>query len=279
MQQTAPPSPQELKRQLAESERRVKELDAREQYLVEREHILDEGPLTITVLDETIKAKKFQLNSLKDKLKDCNLQLVKRRTELLDIDDKLAESKDVFDHLRISNEAETDSHSKIIRELKKEKRDIESEIADRKKYYDKQEKDIAAAVDEGNAVLRGIGYEVRSAQNQRNELLAEVAGIEMQKVNCMYELSELKSKADLEIADIEQSKDAILDSINKEKQYLSEITIQSKLITDETNKKVNMLKVKEQELLTREEAVRKDRVALETERRRWNSTKSLYGIN
>lgn len=231
------------------------------------------------MLDETIKAKKFQLNSLKDKLKDCNLQLVKRRTELLDIDDKLAESKDVFDHLRISNEAETDSHSKIIRELKKEKRDIESEIADRKKYYDKQEKDIAAAVDEGNAVLRGIGYEVRSAQNQRNELLAEVAGIEMQKVNCMYELSELKSKADLEIADIEQSKDAILDSINKEKQYLSEITIQSKLITDETNKKVNMLKVKEQELLTREEAVRKDRVALETERRRWNSTKSLYGIN
>lgn len=75
------------------------------------------------------------------------------------------------------------------------KQRVQDEIAERKKYLAEQEKVIADAIDEGNATLRGIGYEIQAEQQRRDDLRNEIAQLETMRTNAAFK----KVQADMEL--------------------------------------------------------------------------------
>lgn len=270
--------PQELQRLQADFDRQRKELKAREQFLDEREHIIDSGPLSIQILDETISAKEKQLEQLAADFAKKEAGYITRLRNLeREVEDR---NKDVH---ALLDEAKSisDGHDQQVdaqAELQKKSRQVEHDIAERKQYLKEQEKLIAEAIDEGNAALRGIGYEVQAAQEQLANIKQEVAAVETKRTNVAFELVQLEERSAHDKFAYEEDAERIREDLDVATAELAVVHSEKMEAIRQADEKLRQLEIKEQELVTIKDAVIKDRRQLEVDKRRWSSTRALYDI-
>jgi chromosome segregation ATPase len=270
--------PQDLQLLQADFARQAKELTAREEYLDERERLIESGPLDLKVLEETIKAKQGQLEQVKaDFLKKESWY--KTRLDGLEqkIDQKESKITELIDEVTALSDdmkVQTDLQFTLQTNIKL----LEKQIAERVEYQKQQEKLIEETIDEGNAALRGIGYEIQAAQEQRDSIKAEVAEVEMKKTDIAFELMQLEERFNKDKFELDEELDKIREQAHSERKTIAALKAEQGKIVADTKEKMHKLDVREQEIVTKQGALVRERKELEDDKRRWNSTKSLYDI-
>lgn len=271
-------TPQQIQRLQADFAKQAKELDAREEYLNEREHFLDQGPITLKVLDEQIRVKKLQLA-------DDDGEIEKRRQTLVAItkkqDEKIKAYTQHLDDLldsRAALNSELETLHEQYADAEKTKKQLQAEIDERKKYLAEQEKIIADTLDDGNMQLKSLQYKIRALDETRTETEAELIGLDSSKTELTFEIVSIEQQRDQAIADSAQATQAIQASIAAARAQLEGMITKNKKVTQEVEAKLKKLQLKEQELLAKQKAIHHERELLDTDKRRWESTKSLYSI-
>lgn len=269
---------QDLQLLQADLQRRSKELDAREEYLNERERFIESGPLDLTVLEETIRAKTVQLEQVKKKIQDkeswytarinqLQAEVVEQQQKLVELAADIEKSANVVRAAHELDVALVDEHKAV-----------KDEIAERKQYLAEQEKVIAEAIDEGNATLRGINFEIQAALEKKGEATVECAEIETKKTDLAYELVQLEDRFSQDKFATEEELHLLTAQVSEERKKLTATQVEQAALLQEVKEKMHILDTRERELMVKRGALVKDRTELETEKRRWNSMKSLYGI-
>lgn len=269
---------QELQRLQADLVLQSKELDAREAFLNERERIIESSPFDLKVLEETIAVKKGQLEQIKEtfkkkeawyktRLDGLEHEVTDKEVELTDTTDELLDVTELISSYEIQTKAaNSDLHS------------IEKQIATRQQYLKDQERLIEETIDEGNAALRGISYEIQAAQEQKDVAKAELADVETRKTDVAFELMELEERLKQDKFDYEQEIDAVKKELADERKNVGQIHAEYDLVSANISDKLRQLEIKEKEIMTKQSALIRERNELEDDKRRWHSTKSLYDI-
>lgn len=277
MLEKKPPTLHELEQRQADLKRQAKELAARSEYLDDREHLLKSGPLDLTVLEETIHVKTEQLKQLKSRFAVTE-ESNRKRLRRLDADNMVrqADLKARVETVK-SLEQSIKTHEGMISLRTSNIKKLEAEIAERKQYLTQQEKVIAEAIDEGNATLRGIGFEIQAAQEKRDQIVQDIAATEVKKTEVGYELVQLEDRHRQDVFADHQELERIREKIHEANVLLTDIHTQAEQAKASVDDKMHQLSIREQEIMTKQGALIRERNDLETDKRRWNSTKSLYG--
>ncbi len=261
----------------ADLERRSKELDAREAYLKERERILESGPLKLKVLEETIRVKEAQLEAFKLSLEDAERGWNKRfnmfkeaeKEKKAEIEKLERDERDWTNKLKWTDDALVSRKGELGK--------LNAEIREREKYQAEQERAIDMSIDEGNAAIRGVHYEIEAAQKKRDEIKGEIARLDKRNVEAKLALSQtLVDYAEREEKAKATSK-AVEADILKRQEELGRIVAQRQEHERVIEVKTKQLDAKEQGLLAKQEQIWREKAELEQEQRRWHSKKSLYG--
>lgn len=261
-----------------ECDRRSKELDAREQYLIEREALLEEAPVTIKVLNETIKAKKHQLYLAEKKVEAANtsysVQVLEYRGNLADFDEQRQSVSDTILELESKKTQIVTENS----DLQKKGKSLKKEVVDSRTYKAEQDRLIQETINEGNVSLKALKYEVDNLGEIKNCINYEIAILK----STQQEVEDSIHKHEQQLNDLEKAyadtKKLLNKSLAEIKASIKANMIRNKQVTDDTQKKLAILKLKEEEILAKRQALRKERVELDTEKRRWDSQKTLYDV-
>jgi hypothetical protein len=265
-------------------QRRSKELDAREAYLVTREQLAESTEVTITkgqyelsLLDATILAREAIVSEQQDRM--------------LALDKEYSRKQTILEHAVLKKQEQYTKWELKLTEIQVTTSSIKTSIADRQDYYTQQEKLIAKQAEEGNLQLRGLEYEIIEAKQVIKDL-------EVTKQNLYGEKKNLEH--DLEVArdsfapELEQHEAAILIVVQHKTDAEAEvITIQSKVrdlnkevntalivrqqIQDDVSKKLQILDTKEREIMAKRETLRQEREEMEEAKHYYKDPKSLYG--
>lgn len=267
-----------LARQKLELDRRVKELDAREEYLTKREQFLEDAPLSITILKESIKAKKKQMTAFMHTADDAEREHYEK---LHKIGKQVKEKTVEFDSLTVMcTEVDADilvANETLIK-LNTTKKSVQSEIDERQEYLANQEQLIADAIESGNLELRSLKYQMEPLVETRLQLGMDIVDLETQKTNLQFETAELLNEQNFILAQRDKVSEDVQKSLDAAQANLQEVSTKSKKVTDDTETKLRKLKAEEEKIIAERQSVAKERAELLTERRRWESTKSLYSI-
>lgn len=257
--------------------RRSKELDAREEYLTERERLIESGPLDLKVLEETIRVKTAQLEKIKEsflskqawyttRLDNLQTKLEEGKKEVLEAANKVQSL--TINHLRLVKDRLEPTLDKL--------KEVESEISSRQTYLKDQERLISETIDEGNAALRGIGYEIQAAQEDKDEVKQEIADLEQKKTDVAFELVQLEERHKQDVFNNQQDLDELTQEVQAARLALAKAQSDRNATVVETDEKLRQLKIIEEAVDAKRGALLKERTELENDKRRWNSTKALY---
>lgn len=265
-------------------QRRSKELDAREAYLVTREQLAESTEVTITkgqyelsLLDATILAREAIVSEQQDRM--------------LALDKEYSRKQTILEHAVLKKQEQYTKWELKLTEIQVTTSSIKTSIADRQDYYTQQEKLIAKQSEEGNLQLRGLEYEIIEAKQIIKDL-------EVTKQNLYGEKRNLEH--DLEVArdsfapELEQHEAAILVVIQRKADVETEvISIQGKIhdlnkevntalilrqqIQDDVSQKLQLLDTKEREIMTKRETLRQEREEMDEAKHYYKDPKSLYG--
>lgn len=266
-----------LKLRLAECDRRAKELDAREKYVLDREDLLKTS-VDITVVKETLMAKKYQLAIVEKKIDAAegafDQAVLERRGKLQRIDEQIEE---VAEKLRIIRGKQNDATAKLG-VIKSKSAELNAENANRRAYITEQDKLIADSIEEGNMSLRALKYEIDGLEEVKKTVNYEIAIITTSRNEVKRGLTEEMAELD----DLRQVHDDTEQDLRKSLKILQnsikEATTTNRQVAKDTKSKMDILRQKEEELLAKRGALKREQVELDTEKRRWNSTKDLYDL-
>lgn len=140
--------------------------------------MLESGPLELKVLEETIRVKQLQA----DKLNSTQYRVVlKYRSEIKGLEARVEEKQSELAELDRQIDATTSVYESKLQQLAKANQElstIEQEVVERRKYQNEQEALIETMVDEGNATLRGINYEIQTAKQVLDNVKGDIANYE-----------------------------------------------------------------------------------------------------
>ena len=255
--------------------KRAKELDAREEYLNTREQLLNDAPITFKVYEARIAAYEKKLESQNIELNKpvkINPEIKKQQLKLKETNNRIEMAVVDLEEL----EKLVDDRKNCRNLLTKECSAIKKEIAELKEYQKNQEELVEQSIATGNNTLLDFKAVCNEYDDKIKHLKIETALVKR-------EIDELYLKRD----DVK----SLVNNLTKEhssrtkkyeieyKSLVKKITIKGKelqSINKEIDSKLNKLKEKELSLLTKQDAMRLERQTLDTEKRRFNSTKSLY---
>lgn len=271
-------TPQQLKLAQAANEKRSKELDARETYLNEREALLESAPIAITVLEKTILARENQLKTINGKVSDANKAF----------DANIASSErgrqDILRELEVEKghiRTEKRKITEIVergKTLSKGNVQVEHDIADRKAYLIAQELLIANTVEAGQEHLMVLTYQTQDMEAQKRDVVGSMALLNRQKVDIEKSIEPLRERAEVLQSHYEAAAEKLKATLDGLKNDIVKASADYKRITAETEQKLRTLKAHEEEILAKRTALNIERQQIDTEKRRWQSTKGLYGI-
>lgn len=278
MKKSEPQQSQPLASLQADLRRQAKELDAREEYLEERIRLLNSGPVDLKVLEETVRVKQAQLAAIKTDI-EREESKGKERLKALDdaINEKERELRDLTQLVKTVGDAVKQQKQEII-EWNDARKNVERDVDERTKYRNEQEKIINEMIDEGNATLRGINYEIQAANDKKDATNQEIAEVEMKKTDVAYQLVQLEDRYNQDKFNYEQELEDLKSQVEEERRYIGTLKAEASKVKADTDEKLKTLDIREQELQAQQGAIVKERQALDQEKRRWISTKSLYGI-
>lgn len=258
-------SQRDLQLQRAELQKKARELDAQEPYL-----------LDIKILEETISVKQKQLARIRKEVSEAETEHSDKLKEL---------EKVIADKQTLTSQIEADIIAKglaridAVRELahiEKEKKVAQTEIDDRHRYQNEQEKLIADALEDGNLKLKGVGFEIRDVEERKEVVIQELYGLNQDKSKIIDEIALVHDRF------LGLTNDYIDDKIKKQQvlQKIEDEIFTAKqeyeTVLAKTEKKLRKLDLKERSLLARESAVQKEEKDLQVARRRLEGVQSLY---
>jgi hypothetical protein len=262
-----------------ECDKRSKELDAREEYLVEREKLLEEAPLSIKVLKGTIEAKQHQLDILNKKIKTADssyeVRILEYRVEL----SRTEQQTEIEGHkLHKLEDMQTDIINKN-NSLKAKQRDLQKGIKDDRAYKLEQDKLIEDSITEGNTTLKALQYEIDGLEEIKKTINYEIAilGTTHNEIQAAVradeqQLEDLHRQHDLTEKDLQKSLKLIQEDIKA-------ANSKHRLIIADTKEKLSILKRKEEEIMALRGAMKRERIELDTDKRRWENSKTqLYTL-
>lgn len=261
----------------ADLKRRSKELDAREEYLDDREHLIRTGPIDLTVLQESIRVKTKQLKQLKSDFASKEQRYQEHQKEFqAKLDENSKAIEEAKHQLEEITEAILDSRTDLKDSIKL-KNKLDAEAAERKHYLDEQEQVISSTIDEGNATLRGISFEIQAAKEELDDVKQSVAEAEVKKTDVGYELVQLEDRYQQDKSHYEEELNSLTQKLSDERFKISDAQARASQVDAEIDSKLHKLSIKEQELTAKQDAIRKERTELDEDKRRWHSYKNLYG--
>lgn len=271
-------TPNQLKLAQAANKKRSKELDARESYLNEQQALLDSAPIDIKVLGKTILTRENELKAIKDRVIDANKSYV----------DNVANNEKAFKDMKLELEAEADKiHAKKheiaeakagIAKLAKDSSQLEQEITERRAYLKTQEDLIAKTAESGNEELLILKYQVEDLGETKSAVVGEIAQLNRQKSeleNSLFPITEQISELQVQY---EEAATNYRTSLQALKSDITKVSADYKRITTEIDEKMKQLRVHEEEIMAKRAALNVERRELDTEKRRFSGTKSLYKL-
>lgn len=231
----------------------------------------------LSVLETSIQIKKDQLRSL-------TALRGKQEQEFLD---KLSAFNRKIDTY---SEKVTD-YKEELRELRKQRGSLEKDIAlenarvtafeteksNRKAYLDDLEQTIADTTEEGNIRLKSLSYEIDDLIEVKKTVQVELHDLNKDKSRLMDDIAALSKVAD----DMQRAQDFQIVQNNVTQDKFDKRILAAQQTLDATNQEVESklakLKVREREIIVKLEVIKNERVKLDTDKRRWNNTKNLYG--
>lgn len=260
--------------------KRSKELDAQEEYLQAIRTELDNGPMTIKVFGAQVGAKKEQLEELE--------QEIAQATESLGLDRKLiTEEIQKLETVRDDSKGKytelttlISEESKKLRELQAESRKVVGETATRRDYLQTQELQIEEAIAEGNATLLSLNEQVQRLKTEIQSLASDKLDLQTQVDDFILRVSDLEDNYNTTLDALQLKKEQMENQIDITHKQLIEETSRYKEIGIEVNKKLDILREKEESIIVKQDALRLDRQQLNHDKMRWeNSKRALYGDN
>lgn len=257
-------------------DKRDKELDAREEYLAQREALLEEAPLSIKVLEATIAAKTKQLSVIQEKIVAADTAYDSHILLLRDkIDETEQEHEDVLvkiDKLLVTAKSLTSGNTKLRVKLTEVKQDI----IDSNTYKLEQDILIAESINEGNLTLKSLKYEIEGLEEIKKTINFEIAMLTVNRNEAQGGLENLdQALIELQL-NYDETNANLSASLESQKKNLREVSKQSQQITQDIKKKLASLHTQEVAVMAKLGAIKRERAELETEKRRFDSTKSLY---
>lgn len=260
----------------------MKQLDAREEFLDNREKILDEDTTEsgnkLEVLQKQIDAKMTVIASLDDKSGALDIQLqdvIRQRDNVLA--DLEREKAALQKQLKLA-ETTQDSLRATASNLRKENEAIQQQIRESKQYFKVQEASVTEAIAEWNAQLTGFQQEAINIEDQKNKALEQIVRIEQDKVSMGHEIEALQSKFD----DLDTAYQA------KAKGYREDLKVLSTQVYDKRKEiseieplqqaKVKGIQAKEREMKIKEIALSDKEQSLSAKERRLRGDYNRNGL-
>lgn len=262
----------------AANAKRSKELDAREAYLNEREELLNSGPVNLIVLEKTIKAREQDLLAIKGKVLDAeNIFMadkerlaIEKATIQTDIDElgmTLKAKRMAIKEL----DAQIDSRSKVLAA-------IEDEVAERQDYLKHQESLIHGASEAGNEQLLSTKFQIEELERDKRRITLLLVDLQKTKAELETSLEPLRQQTAQLQSSYQQAAANLRGTLDDMRDKIAQAGMRFKQLEAESEEKLKILKIHETEILTKREALTRERQQLDTEKRRWASTKGLYQV-
>lgn len=154
---------------------------------------------------------------------------------------------------------------------------IEKDVAERKKYQNEQEKIIAQTIEEGNMSLKAIIYEIEDLVDKKAVIGLKLKTLSTEKSDAIDEAVRMEA-AIMRLQSDYESQKIELDKLLEEAQLKVKVAnVELEHITTEVNRKLMILKEKEESLEAKQTALRAEQTELITAKRRFESVRSLYG--
>lgn len=234
--------------------------------------------MSIAVLEESIRVKEGQLSDLKKNIDVQTRKVDSLNKRLVAAEASIASTHKIAVVALASDEFQAAQLRKDISNLEAIKKSVQAEIGERKRYLTEQEDLIAATVEDGNMQLKSIQYEIAPIEDTKLQLESDIALLDEEKTNLLLEIEQIRIEVEATYSTADSTQADVQKSIDAAEANLKNISEKSKKVTADIEKKLRDLRAKEEELTAKQKATAKEHADLQTERRRWESTKSLYGV-
>lgn len=158
----------------------------------------------------------------------------------------------------------------------KELASINKDISERSHYRKEQEKTINGLVEEGNTSLKAVAYEVEALIEDKAAVNRELRELNKDKIVLVGDIQSLQ--AALDDLDVEHAKRLNEYELTLEGQATAIAKAKEKLraTTEAVDLKLKTLAAKEESILAKQAALHREHEELTTEKRRFDSRRSLY---
>ncbi len=257
---------------------RSKELDAREAFIDTKAKILEDAPITLKVYDARVKASEDRLARLITEIKEADTRLKDLDQDAIEYEDKMERKKNSLLKDIHSFNDNIREQKRSIADLKESRKALEAEIKERKDFLDTQEKTIAEFIEEANERLLDLKDEEQHELNEIKKLRVQHTDLRSQYDLIVVEFDTTRANYDNQIIDLETLLSKLKDEDAKLTKSISDKSVEYKVLVADIDKKMLILKEKEEGIISKRDAMRLEKQELDEDKRRWNSTKALYDI-
>lgn len=257
---------------------RSKELDAKEEYLFEREKILEKAPITFKVYEARIEAAESKLINLDDSYNDKKAAYEIKSKELMRrkklLENSITQAEDKLSHI----DQKSKNLEKYISDGNENLKNIKIEIKEREVYLINQNKLIENAETEGNERLLELKDRESELRSIIDGLESSKITLERQVIDTEFKLQEETQKLNLYVENSRIEQQRLENQLNKLKEDIVKASKEYRKISGGTERKITLLKEKEESITAKHDQIILERNQLETDKRRWKSQKSLYEV-
>lgn len=260
----------------AQLERRNKELDAKEAFIDAKAKLLEDAPISIKVYESRVKAYENQIDSQLQEIKKHEQLLETLKVKHHDLNKKHDRSKNTLDNSLLKLKSDIAEKEKTYNELKLELKNIKESITERTKYLKEQEELVNNVIEEGNDKLMELKLDIIDTEEELKKIQMKKVDLRTQYEDMVIDFEQAKEVYDDEITQLQQQNARLVEEVKREKKLVNTISNEYKVIQAEIDSKLDHLKEKETSIIVKRDALRLEKQELETEKRRWESTKGLY---
>jgi hypothetical protein len=261
----------------AELTKRSKELDAREEYIDAKAKELEKAPITLSVYEAQVKAKKNQLAELQHLIAESTNKDKELEGQVKTAYQQHERKKELYAVKTSSKESELNLLNESIQNKIKELKSIDKEIEQRQSYLKQQEHSIAEAIEMANEKLLDLRDEINKQESINNAVKNETVNIKTDLTEVKLQHDKISQHTEVQINNLKMQKLKLEQEL---KRVESDVLIKSdeyKTMSDKIDVKLRILNEKEISIVAKQNAIRFEKQELDVEKRRFVSLKHLYG--
>jgi len=260
----------------AELTKKSKELDAREEYIDAKAKELEKAPITLSVYEAQVKAKKAQLNELQKLIKEStdeqNKIVLQNKSGIKQNQIK----KEQFVNKIYVRQTELDLLNETYETRKKELKNVEKEIDQRQNYLKQQEQSIANAIELANEKLLDLRDEINKQEADNNAVKNETVILKTDLTEVKLQHEKISAHLEQDIQNLKIQKLKLEQEIKLTEKNIFTKSEEFKRVTSDVDKKLAILNEKESSIIAKQSAIRFEKQELDVEKRRFVSLKHLY---